>query len=441
MSTRRDFLKNGAATAAILGGMSLARSAHAQGSDAIRVGMIGCGSRCGGAASQILQAGPDVKLAAMTDVFRDRMENKRSWFAENAPEQFAVTDETSFSGLDGYKGVIESSDVVLIACASKFHPYYAREALKAGKHVFVEKPHAIDPPGCAALREAATIAEEKGLSLVSGLQSRFETRYQRTIEQIHNGIIGDVINMQVMFLRGPYQTEVRPSGRKMTETEYQFWNWYHFRWLSGDDVPQSLVHNMDRVAWILHEKMPDWCFGIGGRSSSFGEIYGDMFDHHTVIYEYKNGPMVCAMCQTRDGCYANSGDIVRGAKGTCWLDYGSIRDLSGKEIWKFSEPNNNPYLDEQKALVQSVRDGKPINSGYHMVNSVLSTIVGQFAVFSGTAVSWDQVANTDFQWEPAWDKISLDMDPPVRPIDDGKTGADRNYPLPIPGVTRYSWMG
>ena len=450
MSTRRDFLKTGAVAATTLAAttaaifpdeLPLMRSVHAAGMERIRVGMIGCGGRCGGAANEILQAGEDVRLAAMTDAFESRMENKRAWFAENYAEQFEVTDATAFHGTDGYRGVIENSDVVLIACASKFHPYYAREAIRAGKHVFVEKPSAIDPAGIVALREAFDLAEEKNLSMVAGLQSRFENRYRETIEQIHNGLIGDVITMQAMFLRGPYVIAPRLTDRPMTETEFQYWNWYHFRWLSGDDVIQSLVHNMDRVAWILGEQMPKWCFSLAGRSTSFGENYGDMFDHHAVVYEYENGPAVYALCQTRDGCYGNSGDIVRGSKGTCWLDHGSIRDLSGKEIWKFAGQWNNPYLDEQISLAQSIRDGKPINSGYHAVNSTLSGVMGQLASYVGSVVTWEQMESSTFEWEPAWDVASMEMVPPVEPIEDGKAGLDRDYPLPIPGVTRYPGIG
>jgi myo-inositol 2-dehydrogenase/D-chiro-inositol 1-dehydrogenase len=269
-TTRRDFLKVSAAGAAALGGLSLARGAHAAGSEVIKIGMIGCGGRCAGAAAESLQAGPMVKLVAMTDVFKERMEAKRKFFKTEFPKQMLVDDDHALHGFDGYKKVIEAADVVLIACASKFHAMYALAAIRAGKHVFVEKPHAIDPVGCRQMQAACDLAKQKNLSLVSGLQSRFHNGYQECVKRIHDGAIGDVVAAQSMFLRAAYGLVSRDP--KLTETQYQFSNWYHFCWLSGDDVSQSLVHNLDRIAWIMKEEMPKWAFGLGGRASSFGEV-------------------------------------------------------------------------------------------------------------------------------------------------------------------------
>ena len=271
--------------------------------------------------------------------------------------------------------MIESVDVVLIACASKFHPMYAEAALRAGKHVFVEKPHGIDPVGVRRMQAAADLAKQKNLSLLSGLQSRFHNGYREAVQRIHDGAIGKVVAMQVMFLRGPYQIVKRNPA--YSETQYQFSNWYHFCWLSGDDVTQSLVHNMDRAAWILKEEMPAWCFGLGGRSASFGDAYGDMYDHHTVVYEYASGTRVYALCRTQNNCYGNSGDIIMGTKGQC--DLGSCR-ISGETNWHFKGPHNNPYVDEQRALIESVRNGKPINSGSYMAGSTMSTVLGSIGL-------------------------------------------------------------
>ena len=304
----------------------------------------------------------------------------------------AVDDAHWFVGFDGYQKVIDSADVVLIACASKFHPMYAEAAIKAGKHVFVEKPHAIDPVGCRRMDAVCDLAKQKNLSIVSGLQSRFDNGWQETVKRIHDGAIGDVVAMQSMFLRGPYRSVDRDP--ELTEIQYQFSNWYHFRWLSGDDVPQSLVHNVDRMSWIMKEEMPTWAFGLAGRSASFGEVYGDMFDHHTVVYEYKSGARLYALCRTEVGCYDNSGDIIMGTKGQCHLDKCEIR---GETNWKFEGQRNNPYLAEQKALIDSVRDGKPINSGYHMVNSTMIGILGQIACYTGKDTTWEAARDADLQ--------------------------------------------
>jgi predicted dehydrogenase len=424
-TSRRNFLKQSAVGAAALGGLSLARSAHAAGQEEIKIGMIGCGGRCSGAASESLNAGKFVKLKAMYDVFDDRLKGKRDFFKQRFPDQYQVDDDHAFATFDGYKKVIDSVDVVLIACASKFHPMYAEAAVKAGKHVFVEKPHAIDPVGCRRMQAVCDLAQKKGVSIVSGLQSRFHHGYRACVEKIHEGAIGQVVAIQAMFLRPPYQVVAR--NPKYSETQYQFSNWYHFCWLSGDDVPQSLVHNMDRVSWIMKEEMPKWCFGLAGRSTSFGEIYGDMFDHHTVVYEYGSGTRVYAMCQTRNGCYANSSDIVMGSKGVCHL--GACR-IEGENKWTFPGPHNNPYDEEQRALIQSVREGKPINSGYHMANSTLVTVMGQLACYTGKPTNWDDVVKSEFQYEPAPDGVSFETPPPVKP------DATGNYPLPIPGITK-----
>lgn len=423
--TRRDFLKQAsAAGAATIAGLPLARSVHAAGDETIKIGMIGCGGRCAGAAAESLSAGPYVKLVAMYDVFNDRVQGRRKILQDRFPGQVQVDDAHCFSDFQGYQKVIDSVDVVLIACASKFHPMYAEAAIKAGKHVFVEKPHAIDPVGCRRMQAVCDLAKEKGLNIVSGLQSRFHAGFQETVKRIHDGAIGDIVSMQSMFLRGPYQTVARNPA--YTETQYQFSNWYHFCWLSGDDVPQSLVHNMDRVAWIMKEEMPKWCFGLAGRSTSFGEVYGDMFDHHTVVYEYASGARVYALCQTRNGCYGNSSDIVMGTKGVCHL--GACR-IEGENPWTFPrEQQNNPYAAEQKALIEAVRSGQPINSGYHMANSTLSTVMGQIACYSGKPTNWEDVAKSDFEFGPSPDGASFDTPPPVTP------DASGNYPLPVPGV-------
>ena len=423
--SRRQFVtKTAAAGAAAATGLSIARSAHAAGKQEIKIGMIGCGNRCSGAANQSLLAGPDVKLVAMCDIFADRARIARKTLKKLFPEQVVCDDDHLFVGFDGYKKVIDSVDVVLIACASKFHPMYAEAGIKAGKHVFVEKPHGIDPVGVRRVQAACDLAKEKNLSLLSGCQSRFHHGYQQCIQRIHDGAIGDVVAMQVMFLRGPYQTVNR--NRAYTETQYQFSNWYHFRWLSGDDVTQSLVHNMDRVGWILHEQSPVSCFGLAGRSASYGEVYGDMFDHHTAVYEYPGGTRVYALCRTQNGCYGNCGDVVMGSKGICYL--GS--HIEGKNAWRFKGPGNDPYLDEQRALIESVRTGKPINSGYHMAKGTMAAVMGQMACFAGRALRWDEVANSNYQFGPAPEQSTFDTPPPSTP------DASGNYPLLMPGITK-----
>jgi predicted dehydrogenase len=403
----------------------MAAPVHAAGNETIRVGLIGCGGRGTGAAGQSLMAGPYVKLVALCDVFEDRLKACHDKLKPVFANQVQVDADRRFVGLDGWKGVIEASDVVLVACASKFHPMYTEAAVRAGKHVFVEKPHGIDPVGVRLSQAACDLAKQKGLSVVSGLHSRFQKSWQETVKRIHDGAIGDIVAMQCMFLRAPYVVVPREPG--LTELQYHFRNWYHFCWLSGDDVPQSLVHNMDRALWIMKEQLPAWAFGLGGRSASFGEQYGDMFDHHTVVYEYASGARIYALCRTQENTYRNSTDIVMGTKGTCYL--GESR-IEGEKKWKYAGDDPNPHQAEQKALIEAVRNNKPINSGYHMNNSTMVTVLGQLACYTGKAMTWEEVNKSDFQFGPPPEKVTRDIEPPTKP------DASGNYPVPKPGVTK-----
>ncbi|MDM8009046.1 MAG: Gfo/Idh/MocA family oxidoreductase [Phycisphaerae bacterium] len=424
-TTRRDFLKFSAAAAAGAATLTVAAGAHAAGNETIRIGMIGSGGRCTGAAGESMQAGPYVKLVAMCDVFKDKIESSRERLKSKHPEQVQVDDAHCFVGLDGYMKVIEAVDVVLIACASKFHPMYAEAAIKAGKHVFVEKPHGIDALGVHRMKAVCDLAKEKNLGILSGLQSRWHAGWQETIKRIHDGAIGDIVAVQCMFLRAPYVVVEREPG--LSELEYQFRNWYHFCWLSGDDVPQSLVHNVDRASWALKEQLPTWAFGLAGRSASFGEAYGDMFDHHTVVYEYAGGARLYALGRTQENTYNNYSDIIMGTKGTCYL--GECR-IEGEKAWKFAGQHNNPGAAEQKALIEAVRNNKPINSGYHMNNSTMMGVMGQVACYTGKPVKWEEIWKSDFSFGPPPEKVTMDMAPPTKPEKSG------DYPIPIPGETK-----
>jgi len=423
--TRRDFLKRSAAAAATVSALGVARGAHAAGEQVIKVGMIGTGSRCSGAAAQALNTGRDIRLVAMYDVFESRLKASLATLKRDFPAQVAVDEDHSFSDFDGYRKVIDSVDAVLIACASKFHPMYSEAAIKAGKHVFVEKPHAIDPVGVRRMEAVCRLAEERGLSVVSGLQSRYHAGWQETVKRIHDGAIGDVVAVQSMFLRAPYRVYERPEG--MPETQYQFYNWYHFCWLSGDDVPQSLVHNVDRVSWILKEEEPKSCFGLAGRSSSFGPQFGDMFDHHTAVYEYESGTRLYALCRTQAGCYGSSNDIILGSKGECNLQR---CEFKGETNWRYEGPKNNPYQAEQQALFDSIRQGKPINSDHYMNRSTMIGVLGQIACYTGKATTWEEAYSSNLQFGPPPEESTFDTPPPSVADESG------NYPLPLPGITK-----
>ena len=423
--TRREFLRKSAAGVAGAATLPIAANAHAAGNEVIRVGLIGCGGRGTGAAADILHAGPFVRLVAMSDVFADKVENSRKHLRDRFAEQVKVDDDHCFAGLDGYRKVIEASDVVLIACASKFHPMYSEAAIRAGRHVFVEKPHGIDPLGVRRMKAACDLAREKGLSIQSGLHSRWHAGYQETVKRVHDGAIGEIVAAQCMFLRAPYV--VVPRDPKWTEMEYHFRNWYHFCWLSGDDVPQSLVHNVDRVSWMLKGALPVSAFGLAGRSASFGEQYGDMFDHHTVVYEYANGARVYALARTQANTFHSYTDIFLGTKGRC--DLGQCL-IEGETKWRYEGKVPSPGEVEQKVLIDAIRNSKPFNAGDYLCDSTMIGVLGQLVCYDGKPHTWNGVWKSDFSFGPLPDKTTMDMEPPTRP---DKTG---NYPLPIPGVTK-----
>jgi len=217
--TRRGFLRHStaAASAAATAGLAIGRSAHAAGSDVIRIGMVGCGGRCTGAADNAMDADPGTRLVAMCDLFADRVQASRRNLEKRKPDQVAVDDDHCFVGLDGYKKVIDSVDVVLIACAAKFHPMYLKAGIEAGKHVFVEKPHGIDPAGIKVVAEAAALARQKKLGILSGLQSRFHPAIRETIQRVIDGQIGQVVSIEENFIRGPYGRTTRPQGMRELE--------------------------------------------------------------------------------------------------------------------------------------------------------------------------------------------------------------------------------
>ena len=443
-TTRRDFLRTttiglAGGTTAILAGcatkpkttgavgaLSVAASAHAAGSDVIKVGMIGCGGRNSGAAVEALTADPGARLVAMCDIFMDRVKGSRDAIKAEMGRsqkggQVEVDDAHCFTGFDSYKNVIAASDVVLIANAAKFHPFHLMAAIQAGKHVFVEKPHGIDPSGIKMVKAACDLAAQKKLCVQSGLHSRHHPGYIETIQRIHDGAIGDVVAIEENFLRAPYGISERPPG--MDELAWQCYTQYHFNWLSGDDVVQSLVHNVDRASWVMHDIAPIKCHGLGGRSTMVEPVYGNVFDHHSVVYEFANKVRMYAFCRTTTGCYDESSSIILGSKGRASI---LACQIWGEQNWRW-RGKGDPYQIEHDKLFAAIRSGNPINAGDYMVRSTMIGIMGQLSCYTGKEITWETINASDFAYQPLPEHCHDGMEPPVKP------GPNGSYTVEIPG--------
>ena len=425
--TRRDFLRTSAAataTVAALGALDISRYAHAAGNDVIKLGMIGCGGRASGAADEAMAADKGARLVAMCDILMDRVQSKRVALKKSKGEQVQAADDHCFAGFDAYKKVIEASDAVLIANAAKFHPLHALAALQAGKHVFVEKPHGIDPAGMKLMQAAADLAKEKKLCLVSGLHSRYQPGYQEIVKRIHDGAIGDIVSIEENFLRAPYGIVDRNPS--LNELEWQASTQYHFIWMSGDDVVQSLVHNLDRASWCMKEATPLKCHGLGGRSSMTDQKYGDVFDHHAVVYEYPNNVRLYALCRTTTGCYDEYSSLVFGTKGRADIMRCSI---TGENKWR-GQPGADGHAVEQVEYMKAIRAGTPINNGDYMVKSTMAGVMGQISCYTGKEITWEQINKSDFCFAPKPEDCHDKMEPPTKP------GANGSYPTFVPGKTK-----
>ncbi len=427
-SSRREFLQKSAlaAGAAMTATLPVSRSAHAAGAGGFKIGLIGCGGRGSGAAVNAMNAGKDIKLTAMADIFEDKAFGSRDRLKRIKPEQVAVDDDHCFVGFDAYQKVIDSGvDVVLIAAASHFHPQFLEAAVGAGKHVFCEKPHSLDVPGLKRVMDICKKAEEKKLAIVSGLCNRYNPVVRETMKRVHDGQIGDIVTIQETYAVGPYHVHKRDP--KWTELEWQMRDWYHFNWLAGDQCLQQLIHSIDKGAWAMHDQPPVKAWGVGGRSACFGESYGDLFDHQAIVYEYGNGVRMFGICRNQVGCYNEMTDKIFGTKGIAHLLSGKIE---GPAAWKYEGAKANMYDVEHQELFDSIREGRPINNGTYMVRSTMLALLSQFVCHTGKEITWDQAWNSTPSVELP--RYAWDVEPPIQPNEQGE------YDIAVPGLTRFA---
>ncbi|MFO1042122.1 MAG: Gfo/Idh/MocA family oxidoreductase [Planctomycetaceae bacterium] len=415
-ASRRDFLKAAATISGTLAGVaSLNPVVHASGDDTLRVGLIGCGGRGTGAASQALMADTRVKLTAMGDLFEDQLQLSLKTLneARNLDTKIDVPKERQFVGFDAYQQVLASGvDVVLLTTPPHFRPLHLQAAIQAGKHVFAEKPCAVDAPGVHSVLRSCAEARRKGLAVVSGLCLRYHQPYVEAVRRIHDGAIGDVRTMIANDYRGGVW--IKPRQPDWTDMHWQTRNWYYFTWLSGDFNVEQHVHNLDVCAWAIGDKYPEKAIGMGGREVRKGPEYGNIFDHHAVVYEYASGARLISNTRQMKGCKNDISVHMLGTAGMATLtERKNGVKIASKDEWVFRDEAKNLYQVEHDELFASIRTGKPINNGEYMAKSSLLAIMGRMATYTGQEITWDMAWNSKEDLTPAryeWGEIAS---PPV----------------------------
>ena len=432
---RRDFVKQGSMLAGAIAAAPLISNANffSGSDDIIKVAVIGCGGRGTGAAVQALMSKQNVKIVAMADAFKDRLDecykNVASELANAGPGTkgtLDVPEERKFVGFDGYLKAIPLADVVILATPPGFRPIHFEEAVKQGKHIFMEKPVATDPAGVQRVLAAAKIAKQKKLNVVVGLQRHYQDSYRALFAK--KDMIGDITSMQAWWNNDGVWTRPRKAGQ--TEMEYQMRNWYYFVWLCGDHITEQHIHNLDVINWFKNG-YPVKAQGFGGREVRKSKEHGEIFDHHYVEFHYADGSILNSQCRHMPGTSSKVDELLVGTKGKIYCDAARITDLRGKTIFQFDKSKErNPYQTEHDELFAAIAKGEykyadAENGAY----STMTSILGRMATYSGQIIDWDKAINSGLNLHPS--VYAFDAAAPVNP------GPDGFYPVPVPGVTKY----
>jgi myo-inositol 2-dehydrogenase / D-chiro-inositol 1-dehydrogenase len=413
--SRRDFMvaSGGALSAAVLAGSTI--PAFAAEDNTLKVGLIGCGGRGSGAAQQALLADPNTKLVAMGDAFQDQIDGCLKKFKDSrVKDRVSVPAERQFTGFDAYKGVVDACDVIVLATPPHFRPVQLAYAVEKGKHVFCEKPVAVDGPGIRSVLATCAKAKAKNLNIVSGLCYRYQFAKQATIKQIHDGAVGDILTMQTTYNTG----SLWHKGHKpeWSEMEYQLRNWLYFNWLSGDHINEQHIHSLDKIAWAMNDVYPAKATSSGGRIQRIDPKYGNVYDHFNTVYEWDNGVKAFSSCRQWDSSSTNVSDHVFGTKGTAHIQEHTIDSRKGK-AWAYKKTGRDDmYQNEHNALFAAIRKGDTINNGEYMCHSTLMAIMGRMAAYTGKTVTWDEALNSkEDHTPPAYDWVDVPMAPVARP--------------------------
>src|SRR5436190_16682410 len=429
-NSRRDFVKTSALlTGGVMATPLLSKANFFSGAeDTIKVALIGCGGRGTGAATQALSTKQNVKLVAMADAFRDRIDNsfKDMTGDNNIKSRVDVPEERKYVGFDAYKKAMAHADVVILTTPPGFRPIHFEEAVKQGKQIFMEKPVATDPAGIKRVLDAAEIAKQKKLNVVVGLQRHYQNSYRELYKR--KDLIGDITSAQVWWNNDGVWVNKRKYGQ--TEMEYQMRNWYYFNWLCGDHITEQHIHNIDVMNWFKGS-YPVKAQGMGGRQVRKGKDYGEIFDHHYVEFTYADGSILNSQCRHIPGTASRVDELLIGTKGKIQTGEANITDHKGKVIYQFDKTKeNNPYQTEHDELFATIERGdyKFADAG-NGAKSTMTSILGRMATYSGQVIDWEKAINSGIDIMPkkfGWNEMPL-----VLPGDDGF------YPIPVPGKVKY----
>lgn len=421
-SARRDFLK--AAGAALVTGFPAIISAQTV-TKAIKVGLIGCGGRGTGAASQALKADDYAELTAVADIDKAHIEKSLATLKriQKISDRVKVDEPKQYLGLDAYQHVIDSGvDVVILTTPPGFRPMMLAASIAANKHVFCEKPIATDAPGVRSVLATVDKVKEKNLCLVAGFCWRYNNMIQDTFKQMEDGAIGKKIAYYATYYTSPVKpmppASDRPAG--MSDVEWQIRNWYNFVWLCGDSIVEQAVHSADKIAWSMNDEPPVSCVAVGGRVIPANG--GNIYDHFEVNYIYPNGVRAFLANRQIEGCYNENSDYILGTDGTCTIGRGPVPRIEGKTNWTWNGQKYDMYQREHDVLFAAIRRNQPINDGKRMATSTLLAMMGRMAAYSGQQLTWDQALNSQEKRFPD----TLDWN-----------GSHEYMPLAEPGKTKF----
>jgi myo-inositol 2-dehydrogenase/D-chiro-inositol 1-dehydrogenase len=400
---------------------------HVRGQETtLKVGLIGCGGRGTGAADNVLDSSENVQIIALADMFPDRLQKCRLQVQSKKDDAgrphpgVKIQDDFCFTGFDAYRKILETGvDYVMLAQPPGFRPIHFAAAVDAGKHIFFEKPVAVDPVGVRKVIEYGEKAKEKKLGIVPGTQSRHTPRIMETIKRIHDGAIGEVVSGRINFNTQYLWNYPRKEG--MSDMEWQIRNWYYFDWLSGDHIVEQHVHQHDVTDWVM-QAHPVRATAVGGRQMRTEELFGNIFDHFQVDYEYPNGVHVMSMCRQWDRTPGEVGATFVGTKGTAYVMGPKSGTITGPNAWRF-EPQGkeiNGQVLEHRDLIASIRAGKPLNEARRIAETSLTSILGREAAYTGKVVAYADLMRSDLDLSPKKYEFGPNEARPVRIP--GKTG-------------------